>query len=75
VSNMNKIEINEEKNELDPIKKINKKEITRIKKILDDMLDFFAEMPVDKYHDYREFRNLHLREYLIHKFMHEHTQL
>ena len=45
------------------------KEVKKIKQLLDDMLDFLAEMPVDKYHDYREFRNLHLREYLIHKFI------
>jgi len=67
---MNKIEISEEKNDLDSNKRINEKEVTRIKQILDDMLDFLAEMPVDKYHDYREFRNLHLRKYLIHKFKH-----
>jgi len=72
---MNKIEISEEKNDLDSNKRINEKEVTRIKQILDDMLDFIAEMPVDKYHDYREFRNLHLREYLIHKFMHKRAQL
>ena len=41
----------------------------KIKKVLDEMLDFLAEMPVDKYHDYREFKNLRLRQYLIHNFM------
>jgi hypothetical protein len=41
----------------------------KVKQLLDNMLDFLAEMPVDKYHDYREFRNLHLREYLIHRFI------
>jgi len=39
------------------------------------MLDFLAEMPVDKYHDYREFRNQRLRQYLIHNFMREHSGL
>jgi len=58
-----------EKNDLDSIKKTTENDITSIKQILDDMLDFLAEMPVDKYHDYREFRSLHLREYLIHKFI------
>jgi hypothetical protein len=61
---MNKLEISEE-NDLDPICV----RARSIKQILDDMLDFLAEMPVDKYHDYREFRSLHLREYLIHKFI------
>jgi hypothetical protein len=65
---MNKLEISEE-NDLDPISISTEKDITRIKQILDDMLDFLAEMPVDKYHDYREFRSLHLREYLIHQFI------
>lgn len=43
----------------------------KVKQLLDNMLDFLAEMPVDKYHDYREFRNLRLRQYLIHNFMRE----
>jgi hypothetical protein len=47
------------------------KEVKKIKQVLDDMLDFLAEIPVDKYHDYREFRNLRLRQYLIHGFMRE----
>ncbi len=47
------------------------KELKEIKQLLDNMLDFLAEMPVDKYHDYREFRNLRLRQYLIHRFMRE----
>jgi septal ring factor EnvC (AmiA/AmiB activator) len=45
------------------------KEVKKVKQLLDDMLDFLAEMPVDKYHDYREFRNLRLRQYLIYNFM------
>jgi hypothetical protein len=49
--------------------RLNQKDVKEVKQILDDMLDFLSEMPVDKYHDYREFRNLHLREYLIHKFI------
>jgi hypothetical protein len=54
--------------------KVNKKEKekeVKIIQLLDDMLDFLAEMPVDKYHDYREFRNLRLRQYLIHSFIRE----
>lgn len=47
------------------------KEEKKIKLLLDDMLDFLAEIPVDKYHDYRNFRNLRLRGYLINKFMQE----
>jgi hypothetical protein len=47
---------------------VNQKKVT---KLLDNMLDFLAEMPVDKYHNYREFRNLRLRQYLIYKFMQE----
>jgi hypothetical protein len=53
--------------EFNPIQ--NKNDIRMLKKLLENMLDFLAEMPVDKYHDYREFRNLRLREYLIHKFI------
>ena len=41
------------------------------KVILDRMLRFLAEMPVDKYHDYRIFRHTGLREYLIHQFLRE----
>ena len=46
-------------------------ELKKIKLLLDNMLDFLAEIPVDKYHDYRNFRNLRLRGYLINKFMQE----
>jgi hypothetical protein len=51
------------------------KEVKKIKLLLDDMLDFLAEMPSDNYHDYREFRNLRLRGYLINKFMRERNVL
>ena len=51
------------------------KEVEKIKRLLGGMLDFLAEMPVDKYHDYREFRNLRLRQNLIHNFMREQTGL
>ena len=47
----------------------NEKEVKNVLQLLDSMLNFLAEMPVDKYHDYREFRNLRLRQYLIHCFM------
>ena len=39
--------------------------------LLDRMLRFLAEMPVDRYHDYRIFRQTRLREYLIHRFFRE----
>ena len=67
-----KIESNEAKNKgIQVNQKEKEKEVKKIKQLLDDMLDFLAEMPVDKYHDYREFRNLRLRQYLIHSFMRE----
>ena len=47
------------------------KEVKKVKQLLDEMLDFLAEMSVDKYHNYREFRNLRLRQYLIQNFMRE----
>jgi hypothetical protein len=52
-------------------RKEKEKEVKKVKLLLDDILDFLAEMPVDKYHDYREFRNLRLRGQLINKFMQE----
>ena len=64
----NKIERSKTKNKR---LQINQKELKKIKKLLDDLLDFLAEIPVTKYHDYREFRNLRLRQYLIHRFMQE----
>jgi hypothetical protein len=50
-------------------RKEKEKEVKKLKLLLDDMLDFLAEIPSDNYHDYREFRNLRLRGYLINKFM------
>jgi hypothetical protein len=47
------------------------KEEKKVKQLLDEMLDFLAEMPITKYHDYRQFRNLRLRQYLIQNFMRE----
>ena len=47
------------------------KEKAGLKVLLDRMLNFLAEMPVDKYHDYRIFRHTRLREYLIHRFLRE----
>ena len=47
------------------------KETEKLKVLLDRMLSFLAEMPVDKYHDYRTFRHTRLREYLIHRFLRE----
>jgi hypothetical protein len=39
--------------------------------LLDRMLRFLAEVPVDKYHDYRTFKHTGLREYLINRFLRE----
>ncbi len=46
-------------------------ETEKLKVLLDRMLSFLAEMPVDRYHDYRNFRHTRLREYLIHRFIRE----
>jgi hypothetical protein len=46
-------------------------ETEKLKVFLDRMLSFLAEMPVDKYHDYRIFKHTGLREYLIHQFLRE----
>ena len=40
-------------------------------KVLDEMLKFLGEMPVDKYHDYGDFRHKGLRGYLINLFLRE----
>ncbi len=42
-----------------------------IEMLLEKMLRFLAEMPVDSYHDYRDFRHKGLRGYLINRFMRE----
>ena len=42
-----------------------------VEMLLEKMLRFLAEMPVDRYHDYREFRHKGLRSYLIHQFLTE----
>ena len=38
---------------------------------LERMLRFLAEIPVDKYHDYSDFRHKGLRGYLINRFLTE----
>ena len=69
---MNEIESSDAKTKgIQVNQKEKEKELKKIKQLLDNMLDFLAEMPVDKYHDYREFRNLRLRGQLINKFMQE----
>lgn len=40
-------------------------------KVLDEMLKFLGEMPVDKYHNYGDFRHKGLRGYLINLFLRE----
>jgi len=42
-----------------------------IEMLLEKMLRFLAEMPVDRYHDYRDFQHKGLRGYLINRFMRE----
>ena len=42
-----------------------------VEMLLEKMLRFLAEIPVDKYHDYGEFRHKGLRSYLINRFMTE----
>ena len=42
-----------------------------IEMLLEKMLRFLAEMPVDRYHDYRDFRHKGLRGYLINRFLRE----
>ena len=42
-----------------------------IKMLLERMLRFLAEMPVDGYNDYRDFRHKGLRGYLINRFLRE----
>jgi hypothetical protein len=67
---VNEIEnIIEKTNEMDVNQIEKEKELMKVKYLLDDMLDFLAEMPIDEYHDYREFRHLRLRQYLIHKYI------
>ena len=43
----------------------------KAEKLLDEMLKFLGEMPVDKYHDYGDFRHKGLRGYLINLFLRE----
>jgi hypothetical protein len=42
-----------------------------IEMLLEKMLRFLAEMPADRYQDYRDFRHKGLRGYLINRFMRE----
>lgn len=42
-----------------------------VEMLLEKMLRFLAEMPVDRYHDYREFRHKGLRSYLTNRFLTE----
>jgi len=39
--------------------------------LIEEMLRFLGEMPVDEYHDYRDFRHRGLRDYLINRFLRE----
>jgi hypothetical protein len=42
-----------------------------VETLLKEMLNFLGDMPVDKYHDYRDFRHRGLVDYLINRFMRE----
>lgn len=42
-----------------------------VKMLLKEMLKFLGDMPVDKYHDYRDFRHRGLVDYLVFRFMSE----
>jgi hypothetical protein len=48
---------------------LDSKNKVKIEIILEKMLRFLGEFPVDNYHDYREFRHKGLRSYLINQFM------
>jgi hypothetical protein len=48
-----------------------KKANAEVEILLDTMLRFLAEMPVDEHHDYRTFRHTGLRGYLINRFLRE----
>jgi hypothetical protein len=42
---------------------------TEVELIIEKMLRFLGEFPVDKFHDFRKFRHKGLRGYLINQFM------
>jgi hypothetical protein len=71
------IEANDEKSGkealMEPLR--SKRVEDKAEKFLDDMLKFLAEMPIDRYHDYRAFRNIRLRDYLINRFLRERIYL
>ena len=62
---------NKKRRKEDFLELLRSKETEKLKVLLDRMLNFLAEMPVDRYHDYRTFRHTRLREYLIHRFLRE----
>ncbi len=39
--------------------------------LLKEMLYFLGDMPIDNYHDYRDFRHKGLVDYLVYRFMDE----
>ena len=49
----------------------NGKATAGVEMFLEEMLRFLGEMPVDKCHDYRDFRHKGLRGYLINRFLRE----
>ena len=42
-----------------------------VEMLLKEMLKFLGDMPIDKYHDYRDFRHRGLVDYLVNRFMRE----
>lgn len=45
-----------------------------VETLLDEMLRFLAEIPVDGHHDYRTLRHSGLRGYLINRFLRERSR-
>ncbi len=43
----------------------------KTEKLLDEMLKFLADLPVDRHHDFTTFRHSGLRGYLINRFLRE----
>jgi hypothetical protein len=42
-----------------------------VKMLLKEMLYFLGDMPIDNYHDYRDFRHRGLVDYLVIRFLRE----
>lgn len=49
----------------------NEDTIADVEMILEEMLKFLGELPVDEFHDYSDFRHKGLRDHLINRFLRE----